>query len=310
MRTFPPLGAAALLIGGGLLIAPATGSAQTTPYEQINIAAAASPVTTQPLRDGVALLQGSGGNIGVVATPDGTFLVDTGIAVSKAKIQAAIAALGGGPVRLAVNTHWHWDHADGNGWVRAGGGHVLARPATIAHLSDTIRVAEWSHTFRPNALADLPDRPVKATTRLSFGTQRLSIKAYPDSHTDGDLIVRLLPADILFTGDTWWNGVYPFIDYVAGGSIDGMIRAADWTIAQTGPHTIIVPGHGPAGGLAELTAYRDMLVTVRDRVAALKKTGKSLAETIDAHPTSDLDGRLGQSLISPALFVTLVYRGV
>jgi glyoxylase-like metal-dependent hydrolase (beta-lactamase superfamily II) len=122
--------------------------------------------------------------------------------------------------------------------------------------------------------------------------------------------VYFAKADVLQTGDTFWNGVYPFIDYVTGGSIDGAIRAANVNIAMATDHTQVIAGHGPSGGRAELLAFRDMLVAVRDRVATLKSQGKSLNEVIAAKPTADYDAKWGQSVISGALFTALVYRGV
>ena len=117
-------------------------------------------------------------------------------------------------------------------------------------------------------------------------------------------------ADVLFTGDTWWNGLYPFIDYVAGGSIDGMILAANTNLRFSTEQTSVIPGHGRPGRRAELVEYRDMLVAIRERVAGLKDQGLSLNEAIAAKPTEAFDARWGQGIISPALFTALVYHGV
>jgi glyoxylase-like metal-dependent hydrolase (beta-lactamase superfamily II) len=117
-------------------------------------------------------------------------------------------------------------------------------------------------------------------------------------------------ANILQTGDTFWNGMYPFIDYVTGGSIDGAIRAANANLALSDAHTLVIPGHGPIGDRRALIAFRDMLVSVRGRIAALKAKGKSLADVQAADPTADFDAKWGRSVIDPALFTALVYRGV
>ncbi len=119
-----------------------------------------------------------------------------------------------------------------------------------------------------------------------------------------------MKADVLSTGDTFWNGVYPFIDYVTGGSIDGAIRAANVNIAMAKPGTLVVPGHGPIGNRAQLVAFRDMLVAVRGKVAALKAQGKSVDQVVAAHPTAAFDAKWGKSVIGGALFTRLVYRGV
>jgi glyoxylase-like metal-dependent hydrolase (beta-lactamase superfamily II) len=129
-------------------------------------------------------------------------------------------------------------------------------------------------------------------------------------HIDGDVSVYFPKADVLQGGDTWWNGQYPFIDYVAGGSIDGAIRLADASIAMARPSTLVIPVHGPVGTRAELIEFRDMLVTVRKRVADLKARGMSLHQVLREKPTADLDGKLGASIIDGALFTSLVYRGV
>ncbi|WP_198161837.1 MBL fold metallo-hydrolase [Sphingomonas sp. TDK1] len=299
--------AAALLAGLG---APSLAAAQQTPYEMINAAAASSDITTTPLRGGVVLLQGSGGNMVAMPGPDGLLMVDDGISLSKAKVEAKLHDIQPTGIKYAVNTHWHWDHTDGNVWVHDDGATIIAQANTAKHLGETIRVVEWGHTFTPLPAGGRAALLVAKEKTLPYGTDVLRLRAYMPSHTDGDLSAYFTKADVLLTGDTYWNGLYPFIDYVAGGSIDGMIAAANANIAMAGEKTIVVPGHGPLGDRASLIEYRDMLVTIRANVAALKKQGKTLEETIAAQPTAAFDAKWGQMIISPALFTTLVYRGV
>jgi glyoxylase-like metal-dependent hydrolase (beta-lactamase superfamily II) len=137
------------------------------------------------------------------------------------------------------------------------------------------------------------------------------MRYFGPAHTDSDIGVHFVEPDILHTGDTFWNGVYPFIDYSTGGSIDGSIRAAETNLARVTDHTIIIPGHGrPVSNRAELQAFRDMLVGIRAHVAALKKQNMSLEAIIGAKPTSAYDAVFGHFVISPALFTKLVYEGV
>jgi glyoxylase-like metal-dependent hydrolase (beta-lactamase superfamily II) len=299
-QAFAPIIALALL----------TGPSVASPYSDINAAAAASPITVHKLRSSTAMLEGSGGNITALTGSDGIVLVDAGIAVSKQKIMTALAGLDAGKIRLAILTHWHWDHSDGDGWVRNSGAHVMASGNTIDHLTQTIRVVEWEHTFTPIPATDLPDERVTVARTLHFDGETILVRPYQPSHTDGDLSIYLTKADILATGDTFWNGQYPFIDYVAGGSIDGAIQAANANIAFVTPQSIVVPGHGPLGNRADLVSFRDMLVAIRHNVAALKAQGKSLAEVQAAQPTAAFDAKWGQSIISGNLFTALVYRGV
>lgn len=282
----------------------------TTPYAMINAATETSAVTAKPLRGNVALIDGAGGNLVALVGSDGALLVDTGIAVAKERIDKAVGGFGVHPLRYVINTHWHWDHTDGNGWARSMGARIIAHPNTIQHLSSTIRVEEWGHTFTPVSVADRPTEAVKNEKALSFSGETVRIHAFTPGHTDGDLSVYFEKADVLAVGDSYWNGHYPFIDYVAGGSIDGTIRQAEAGLATAGNETLIVPGHGPIAKRADLMAYRDMLVDIRTRVAALKKAGKSLDAVIAAKPTAAYDAVWGTAVISPDLFVSLVYRGV
>lgn len=303
-------GAALAIVVAALLGAQPSAAAAQTPYANINKAAAAADITLTPLRGGVYLVEGSGGNMAAIGGPEGLLLVDDGIALSKTKMRTALKRVGKGPLRYAINTHWHWDHTDGNGWARQDGAVVVAHANTARHLEETIRVEEWGHTFTPVADSGRADVRITASTTIAFAGDQLVLRPYAPSHTDGDLSVYFQGADVLLTGDTWWNGLYPFIDYVAGGGIDGMIAAADASITQAGPRTIVIPGHGPVGGRDDLVAYRAMLATIRDNVARLKAQGLTVDQVIAARPTAAFDEVWGKAIISPELFTRLVYRGV
>lgn len=134
------------------------------------------------------------------------------------------------------------------------------------------------------------------------------LKAYTPAHTDSDISVHLADSNVLCVGDTWWNGVYPFIDYATGGSIGGMIRAAEESLTRVSADTIIVPGHGTPGGRRDLAKFKDMLTAIRDRVAALKVQGRTAAEVVAAKPTADFDAAWGGWMIGPDFFAHLVKR--
>ena len=137
-----------------------------------------------------------------------------------------------------------------------------------------------------------------------------TLKASVSSSSRGVPTAFFQEADVIHVGDTWWNGVYPFIDYSTGGSIDGVIRAAERNLTAVTDQTIVIPGHGPVGNQAGLTEFREMLVAIRSSVAQLKKQGKSHSETITAKPTAAYDAKWGRFLITPAIFTELVYSGV
>jgi glyoxylase-like metal-dependent hydrolase (beta-lactamase superfamily II) len=285
-------------------------SEDDSPVDKINAEAARAEITVQSLRGNISVLMGSGGNITVLAADEGKLLVDGGIAVSRPRLAKALAGLGSSAPRYLIDTHWHWDHTDSNQWLHDSGATIIAHENTFKRLSETIRVEDWRHTFTPVPPEALPTFIVKTELAMQYAGETIHMKYYGPSHTDSDIAVHFAQADVLVTGDTWWNGVYPFIDYVAGGSIDGAIRAANANIAYATDKTIVVPGHGPVGGRADLIEFRDMLVGIRTRVAELKKQGKSLDEVIAAKPTAKYDAKWGGFVIDPDFFTRLVYRGV
>lgn len=273
--------------------------------------AAKAPINVHRLRGNIAVLEGSGGNIAVLTGRDGKLLIDAGIGVSRPQIATALAAIGPEPVTQLINTHWHFDHADGNEWLHAAGAKILAHDNTRKHLLTTQRVEDWNFDFIAPPAGAVPTDVFSTERTVMFNDSKIALKHYGPAHTDSDISVTFTDADILHTGDTFWNGVYPFIDYSTGGHIDGMIQAADANIAASTDKTIVIPGHGrPVSKRSELKEYRDMLVAIRENVASLKKQGKSLEDVVAAQPTAAYDAKWGGFVISPAFFTKLVYMGV
>jgi len=273
-------------------------------------AAAKATIETHSLRRNISALEGSGGNIGVLAGKQGKLLVDSGFTVSKPRILEALKRLSSDPIAQLLNTHWHTDHTDGNAWVHAAGAKITAHVNTKKHLSTSTRVEGWNWTFPPAPSGAIPTVVFDDEHRLQHDHTNIRLKYYGPAHTDCDISVFFEEADIIHVGDTWWNGIYPFIDYSTGGNIDGMIRATERNLHEITDKMIVIPGHGPIGNKAGLTEYRDMLTTIRNKVATLKKQGKSLSETIAAKPTAAYDAKYGQFLINPGFFTSLVYSGV
>jgi glyoxylase-like metal-dependent hydrolase (beta-lactamase superfamily II) len=304
-QLFATVGAGAILVARRRLIAAEDGIVPT----MIN-AAAKAKITTHPLRRNITVLEGSGGNIAVLSGRDGKVLVDAGFAVSRPALSSALNAISSDPIKHLINTHWHTDHTDGNAWLHSVGATITAHDNTKKHLSVATRVEGWDYTFPAAPPGALPSKIFATDFEMRRNDTRILLKYYGPAHTDSDISVYFTDADIFHAGDTWWNGVYPFIDYSTGGSINGSIRAAEANLAATTSKTIVIPGHGPVGGRSDVVEFRDMLVTIRDNVAALKKQGRSLDEAISARPTAAFDAKWGQFLITPAMFTGLVYSGV
>jgi glyoxylase-like metal-dependent hydrolase (beta-lactamase superfamily II) len=273
-------------------------------------AAAGARIEIQPLRRNISVLEGSGGNIAVLTGRDGKLLIDAGFTVSRPRISAALASINSDPIRSLINTHWHVDHTDGNAWLHAAGATITAHANTGKHLSVATRVEGWNYTFPAAPPGAIPANVFDNEHSLHLNDSSVFLKHYAPAHTDGDISVQFTEAEVIHVGDTWWNGFYPFIDYSTGGGIDGMIRAAADNLAVVTNKTIIIPGHGPVGDKSQLAEYRDMLVSIRENVAALKRQGRSLEQTLAAKPTAAYDAKWGQFLMTPAIFTGLVFSGV
>jgi glyoxylase-like metal-dependent hydrolase (beta-lactamase superfamily II) len=281
-----------------------------SPVIIIRKAAATAKINVTKLRGNVSVLQGSGGNITVLTGPDGKLLVDAGITASRPQITEALDTLSPDPVKHLINSHWHFDHTDGNEWLHSIGAEITAHENTRKHLSIATQVEDWNFTFPPAPAEALPTKLFNSEQTLHVNGATLSLEYYSPAHTDSDISVHFTDDDIIHVADTLWNGHFPFIDYSTGGSIDGMIRAADANVAKVTDKTIVISGHGSIGNKSQLIEFRDLLVSVRDEVSRLKKQGKSLDEVVAAKPTADYDAKWGGFVVDGNFFTRLVYAGV
>src|SRR5205085_1653389 len=124
-----------------------------------------------------------------------------------------------------VNTHWHFDHTDANAYHHAHGASILAQENTRKHLSVDTRVEDWQFAFPKSPAGALPASVFTGDQTLTLNGTAIQLKQYEPAHTDSDISAHFANADVLHVADTWWNGMYPFIDYSTGGSIGGMIHA-------------------------------------------------------------------------------------
>ena len=267
-------------------------------------------IKTIDVAPGIHMLEGAGGNIGVSSGDDGVVLVDDQFAPLTDKILAAVAEISDQPIRFLLNTHWHFDHVGGNE------NHGKAGTLIVAH--DNVRrrmaaggVIDYFQSDNPPAPeAALPVVTFDHTVTFHLNGDEVHAFHVPPAHTDGDSIIHFRKANVVHMGDLYFNGMYPFIDYSSGGSIDGVINGVDKVLAMIDDDTKIIPGHGPLSNRVELTAYRDMLSGIRDVVAPMVQAGKSLEEVVAAKPTAAFDEKWAKGFIPPEGFAKIAYYTV
>ena len=309
------LRAASTLVGAGALAsllprhlrAAGQSGAAVDPVEESARKMASVPLQTLLLRDNVHLLFGPGGNMVVLDGRDGKILVDSSFGRVAPKVKQMLDSFSSAPLKILIDTHWHFDHTDGNAAMHHMGAMILAHENTRTRLSTPQVIEFLKMHFPPSPPDALPQQTFTDTFELFFNKEEIRLAHFAPAHTDTDIYIHFANSNVLHMGDTFFQGAYPFIDGSTGGHIDGMIAAAAKGIAMVDSSTKIVPGHGPVGDKAALTAYRDMLATVRDRVKKQKTSGKSLNEVIATKPTAEYDPAFGGGLNTPDQFVELVY---
>ena len=267
-------------------------------------------IKTEQLAPGVYMLTGEGGNIGLSVGDDSPFIVDDQFAPLTDKIVAAVRAVTDKPVRFVVNTHWHGDHTGGNENFGKAGAVIVAHDNVRKRMSTEQFNDVFKSTTPASPKAALPVVTFAQSVTLHLNGDTVLVTHVPPAHTDGDSIVHFTKANVIHMGDLFMNGFYPFIDVGSGGHVDGVVGAAEKALAMANDETKIIPGHGPLADKASLQAFRDMVKTVRDRVSALVKEGKSLEEVQAAQPSKEFDAKWGGGFMKPDQFVGLIYASL
>ena len=272
-------------------------------------------ITTEQVGEGLYVLFGAGGNIAVSVGEQGVLIVDDMFPEVIPKVEAAIQKIRGegadGRVDFAINTHWHFDHAEGNlalgpagTWIaaHANSAEMMAKENILNMVITKYRQPPYPPAARPSIVYD--DR-----MRFHFNGEEIDLVHAGPAHTAGDTAVIFKGHNAVHFGDVFNNAGYPFIDVDSGGSIDGMIRFCQSILDEVGPNGIIIPGHGPVTDSATLQAYIDMLTTVRGRVAAQMAEGNSLMAVVASGVTGEFDETYGP--VSGSLgFVDRVYTSL
>lgn len=294
------------------LISMAFGAASVQ-AQQATAAAPAMPapppdvkIETVSIAPGIYMLVGRGGNIGLTVGVDGAAIIDDQFADMNGKIRAAVALLSDEPVSFVINTHLHGDHTGGNDAFGKAGAVIIAHENVRKRLSVDFVNPSNNQTTPARAREALPVITFADTAKLHFNDDDLEFTHLPNAHTETDIVVRFRKANVVHMGDLFVGG-FPFIDGNTGGTFDGLILAHAKVLASIDDSTKVIRGHGPLGNKAELQAFHDMLVVVRDRIAKLVKAGKSQEEVVAARPTKEFEEKYGGTNFNAAQWIGRAY---
>ena len=258
----------------------------------------------------LTMLHGSGGNVAISSGEDGVYIIDDQLPPIADQLIAEIRKISDRPVRFVINTHYHGDHVGGNEAVAGTGAVIIAQDNVYQRMS----TEQFNHfnneTTPPWPRSALPVITFTDRVTLHLNGEAATVYHIANAHTDGDAIVHFPVSNVIHMGDVFFNGLYPYIDLDAGGSVQGMISGVETALGLANEDTRIIPGHGPLASREDLAAYRDFLIKATNNVQSLVDEGKTLKETIAAKPTAEWDDTLGKAWITPAQMVTFIYNSL
>jgi glyoxylase-like metal-dependent hydrolase (beta-lactamase superfamily II) len=272
---------------------------------------ATAEIKSEKLGEGFYVLFGIGGNIAVSIGDNGTLIVDDQFPELMPKIEAAIAKLGGDGVDFAINTHWHFDHAEGNLALGPAGTWIVSQSNSREMMTGSNIINLTVAKYRQQAYPQDALPVISFDDRMSFhfNGERIDLVHSGPAHTTGDTAVIFRGHNAVHMGDVFNNTGYPFIDADNGGEIDGMISFCEAVLAELKPGAVVIPGHGEVTNYAAMQRYVEMLKTVRTRVSEMIDKGMSVDEVVAAKPTADLDASFGDVANSLG-FVDRVYASL
>ena len=292
-----------LFLGATLVAAPAFAQLDNL-AEQLRT----TPITTQKLADKFYVLFGVGGNIIASIGDNGVLIVDAQFPQMVPKYKATIGELGGGKIDFVINTHWHFDHTEGNQVLGPEGTWIVAQENSRQMMmkNNVVNLVTSKREQPAYAATALPVVTYDDTMRFHFNGERIDLLHYGPAHTTGDTAVVFRDHKTVHMGDVYNNAGYPFIDADNGGSLNGVIEFSSKVLAQIDSDYIVVPGHGPVANYQALVDYVAMLTTIRDRMKALIDSGATLQQVVAARITSEWDQKKGD----PASFLNRSYTSL
>jgi glyoxylase-like metal-dependent hydrolase (beta-lactamase superfamily II) len=284
-----------------LLVAVSSAFSQGKDFDKVQI-------KTVKVSGNVYMLLGSGGNIGVYAYDDGVFLVDDQFAPLTKKIKAAIGKISDKPISFVINTHWHFDHVGGNENLGKMGSVIIAHENVRKRMSTDQFIAFFQKKIPASSKDALPIITFTKDLKFHLDGEDIHVFHVNNAHTDGDAIVYFRNSNVIHTGDIYFAGIYPFIDISSHGSVNGVIEAAQYVLSIINDDTKFIPGHGPLSNKAELKAYVDMLISLKDKLTKQISDGKTLEKIQETKPTREFDEKWAHGHLTPDQFVRILYQ--
>lgn len=281
---------------------------QQSLLQSMRAAAAGAAIEPTKLTDTIFLIQSVGANILVLIGPDGQLLIDSGMATAVPHLLDALHKLGPHPLKLLINTSWLFDHTDGNAALHAAGAFIIGQENIRTRLAAPQKIPMLNLNLPSAPASALPQTTFTDSLKIYFDNDELDLVHIPSASSDCDVFVHFVNANVIHTGELWFNKAYPIIETGSGGTINGMIQGVDQILGLADDRTKIVPSHGSPGNKSNLSTYREMLATVANRVEKLKISGQSLDQIIAANVTADLDSEWAHGAMTPHMFLAAIYN--
>ena len=292
-----------LLVFLGITLIAGGAHAQQEDFSKVTI-------KTTKLAEGLYMLEGAGGNIGVSVGDDGVIVVDDQFAPLTPKIQEAISKISPKPIKFVLNTHWHGDHVGGNENLAAAGAVVIAHDNVRKRMSSEQFIEIMKRKVPPSPPKALPVVTFTSDITLHLNGEDIHVIHMDPTHTDGDSVVVFPKAKVVHMGDCYMTISYPFADMSSGGNFDGFIGTSEKVVGMTDASFMIIHGHGPVSNRAELKSWHDMLAEIRASVKKQVDAGKALAAIQKEKPTAKWDEKWGQKFIKGDQIVEFAFASV
>jgi len=268
-----------------------------------------STVRLTPLVKDTAVVTGAGGNMVTHRSAEGLLLIDSGLIESLGAVRFTLKNYSSLPVVSLINTHWHVDHTGGNPAFGESGATIIAHKNCRLRLMTKQRMAFLDRTIQPLPTSGWPQETFETNGTLTHGDETVSYEYMRPAHTDGDITIHLPNANLLLCGDLFFNGMYPFIDYSSGGSIEGMIASAEAILNKVDSDTTLVPGHGPVATKQDFRNFYDLMAGTHERFSKMIAQGKTLVEIQAAGITKPYDDVWGKGMLSGSEWLRMLYEG-